>query len=66
MNYDDKFSMRNRFDEIEVPIETDLIIEKAIKRAKNRHKILILKTTAMLAASLALLVVLNNTSPAFA
>lgn len=66
MNYDDKFSMRNRFDEIEVPIETDLIIEKAIKRAKNRHKRLILKTTAMLAASLALLVVLNNTSPAFA
>lgn len=66
MNFDDKFSIRNRFDEIDVPIETDLIIEKAIKRAKNRYKKLFLKTTATLAASLALLVVLNNTSPAFA
>ncbi|WP_027626334.1 DUF4179 domain-containing protein [Clostridium lundense] len=66
MNYDDKFLMGNKFDEIEVPTETDLIIEKAIKRAKNRHKKLILKTTGMLAASLAVIVVLNNTSPTFA
>ncbi|UZQ50434.1 DUF4179 domain-containing protein [Clostridium kluyveri] len=57
---------KDELNKIEIPEEIDLIIEKAIRRAKNRHKNFVVKTAAVLAASLALFVLLNNISPTFA
>lgn len=37
MDYDKK-SFREKLELIEVPEEVDLVIDRAIKRAKNRHK----------------------------
>ncbi|NMM65032.1 DUF4179 domain-containing protein [Clostridium sp. P21] len=65
MNYNNK-PYKDNFENIKVPIEADLIIEKAIKRAKNRHKRRFLKLSSSLAASFALLIFLGKASPAFA
>ncbi len=65
MDYDKK-SFREKLELIEVPEEVDLVIDKAIKRAKNRHKNNFLKATGVLAAMFALCVFLNKTSPVFA
>ncbi|KIN79842.1 DUF4179 domain-containing protein [Clostridium botulinum] len=65
MDYDKK-SFREKLELIEVPEEVDLVIDKAIKRAKNRHKNNFLKATGVLTAMFTLFVFLNKTSPVFA
>lgn len=60
MNYKDNFK------NIEVPIEADLIIERAIKRARTRHKRRVLKAFSGIAAVFILSIFLCKTSPAFA
>lgn len=52
--------------EIGIPEEVDLVIDKAIKRAKNRHKNNFIKITGAVVCIFALVVVLNKTSPVFA
>lgn len=65
MNCNNK-SYKNNFDDIEVPVEADLIIEKAIKRAKNRHHRRFMKVSSGFAAILVLSLLLGKASPAFA
>lgn len=65
MDYDKKF-LRNNLESVEIPKEVDFVIDRAIKRAKNRHKNIFFKVTASLAIMLALFVFLNKTSPVFA
>lgn len=65
MDYNKK-SFREKLELIEVPEEVDFVIDKAIKRAKNRNKNNFLKATGVLAAMFALFVFLNKTSPVFA
>lgn len=65
MIFDDK-SYKDSFENIEVPKEADFVIEKAIKRAKNRYKRRFLKLSSGIAASFALLLFLSKASPAFA
>ncbi|MTK11253.1 MAG: DUF4179 domain-containing protein [Clostridiaceae bacterium] len=60
MNYKDNF------ENIEVPMEADLVIERAIKRAKTRHKRRVLKAFSGIAAVFILSIFLSKTSPAFA
>ena len=57
---------KDNFKNIEVPMEADLVIERAIKRAKNRHKKRFLKVSSGIAAVFALSILLGKTSPAFA
>ncbi|WP_373844346.1 DUF4179 domain-containing protein [Clostridium sp.] len=66
MQKNDKFSVKNELSNIEIPKEIDLVIEKAIRRAKGRNKKFAVKAAAMLTAALALCVILNSISPAFA
>ncbi len=56
----------NNFHDIEVPEEVDLVIDKAIKRGKNRHRNNFIKISGSLVACLALVLFLSVTSPAFA
>lgn len=65
MDYDKK-SFREKLELIEVPEEVDLVIDEAIKRAKNRHKNNFLKAAGVLTAIFILFVFLNKTSPVFA
>ncbi len=62
MDYDKK-SFREKLELIEVPEEVDLVIDEAIKRAKNRHKNNFLKAAGVLTAMFILFVFLNKTSP---
>lgn len=56
----------NKFQHIEVPEEVDLVIEKAIKRGKNRYRNNFIKISGSLVACLALVLFLGVTSPVFA
>ncbi|MCH3963039.1 MAG: DUF4179 domain-containing protein [Clostridium sp.] len=65
MNYNKKF-FKNHLESIEIPEEVDFVIDRAIKRAKNRHKKTCFKVTASLSIILVLFIFLNKTSPVFA
>lgn len=65
MDYDKKF-FGNNLESVEIPEEVDFVIDRAIKRAKNRYKNIFLKGTASMAIMLVLFVFLNKTSPVFA
>lgn len=54
------------FDDIKVPPEADLVIEGAIKRAKNRHRRRFFKISSGFAAIFVMLLLLGKASPAFA
>lgn len=65
MDYDKKF-LKNHLESIEIPEEIDFVIDRAIKRAKNRHRKTFFKVTASLSIMLVLFIFLNKTSPVFA
>lgn len=55
--------LKNDFDNIDVPVEIDFVIEKAIKDGKKHNKNKVIKNTSILAAGIAAFMLVSNIYP---